>query len=240
MKDSRMFTRCFFALMVTAFIANASNAAGEESPGWNTETLSGDWGGVRSGLYDKGVAVELTHKSDMLANTSGGIKRGTAWLGHTEARIKMDMEKLWGWNTTSAYIHYHSQLGSKFNTNYVGGFVGVDNIEAATNTAQLYHAWLQKSFSDDRLSVLAGLYPIDSEFYVTDTSGVFIQPPYGMANDMAQSGQNGPPIYPIGALAVRMKYTSPGRNFYLQGALTDGVPGDPNNPHGTHIQLNKG
>jgi porin len=29
-------------------------------------------------------------------------------------------------------------------------------------------------------------------------------------------------------------------DFYLQGALTDGVPGDPNSPHGTHIQLNKG
>ena len=235
-----MANRLAKAMFVWLAASNIAFAGTGKAPGWNTETLSGDWGGVRSSLYDKGVAVELTHKSDMLANTSGGIKRGTAWLGHTEARIKMDMEKLWGWNTTSAYIHYHSQLGSKFNTNYVGGFVGVDNIEAATNTAQLYHAWLQKSFSDDRLSVLAGLYPIDSEFYVTDTSGVFIQPPYGMANDMAQSGQNGPPIYPIGALAVRMKYTSPGRNFYLQGALTDGVPGDPNNPHGTHIQLNKG
>jgi len=54
------------------------------------------------------------------------------------------------------------------------------------------------------------------------------------------TGLNAPPIFPIGALAVRIKYTSPGKNFYLQGALTDGVPGDPNNPRGTHIQLNKG
>lgn len=242
MGGQTMFTRYIFALMVAVLFAGVGNAAEEEekSTDWNATTLTGDWGGARSSLYNKGIDIGITHKSDVLSNTSGGIKRGTAWLGHTEARIKMDLEKLWGWNTTTAYIHYHSQLGSKFNTNYVGGFVGVDNIEAATNTAQLYHAWLQKSFSDDRLSVLAGLYPIDSEFYVTDTSGVFIQPPYGMANDMAQSGQNGPPIYPIGALAVRMKYTSPGRNFYLQGALADGVPGDPGNPHGTHIQLNKG
>ncbi|MDD5385431.1 MAG: carbohydrate porin [Gallionella sp.] len=235
-----MFTRYIFALMVAVSFASVGNAAEDESPDWNTTTLTGDWGGARSSLYNKGVSMEFTHKSDVLSDTSGGIKRGTAWLGHTEARIKMNLEKLWGWGTTTAYIHYHSQLGSKFNTNYVGSFVGVDNIEAGANTAQFYHAWIQKSFSDDRLSVLAGLYPIDSEFYVTDTSGVFIQPPYGMANDMAQSGQNGPPIFPIGALAVRVKYTSPGKNFYLQGALTDGVPGDPNNPHGTHIQLNKG
>ena len=223
-----------------ASFASFSDAAEGESPDWEATTLTGDWSGARSSLYDRGVNLEFTHKSDILSNVSGGIERGTAWLGHTEARVKMNLEKLLEWNATTAYIHYHSQLGSKFNNNYVGSFIGVDNIEAGTNTAQFFHAWLQKSFSNDSLSVLAGIYPIDSEFYVTDTSAVFIQPPYGMASDMAQSGRNGPPIFPMGALAVRVKYTSPEKNFYLQGALTDGVPGDPNNPHGTHIKLGNG
>ena len=235
-----MMMRYLFAITMAVCLANTANAGEEKGPAWNEQTLTGDWGGTRSSLYNKGVSLEFTHKSDILANTSGGIKLGTAWLGHTEARIKMDLEKLAGWNATTAYIHYHSQLGSQFNTKYVGSFVGVDNIEAGANTAQFFHAWIQKNFLDDSLSVLAGLYPMDSEFYVTDTSGIFIQPPYGMANEVAQSGQNGPPIFPIGALAVRVKYTTPAKNFYLQGAVMDGVPGDPNNPHGTHIQLNKG
>lgn len=237
-----MFTRYIFALMAAALLAGAGNAA-EESPDWNTATLTGDWGGTRTDLYNKGIELGFTHKSDVLANTSGGIRRGSAWMGHTEARVKMDLEKLWGWDAATAYVHYHSQLGSRFNSNYVGAFVGVDNIESSANTAQFFHAWVQKSFSSDSLSVLAGIYPIDSEFYVTDTSAVFIQPPYGMANDVAQpinNSSNAPPIFPIGALALRVKYTSPGKNFYAQYALTDGVPGDPNNPHGTHIQLNKG
>lgn len=228
------------ALFVLLLLGTASTATAEEMPDWGAETLSGDWKGARPSLYSKGIDVEFTHKSDVMANASGGLKRGTVWMGHTEARIWMDLEKLWGWDTTTAYFHYHSQLGSKFNSSHVGSYVGVDNIEASANTAQFAHAWLQKSLSADSLSVLAGIYSIDSEFYVTDTSSVFIQPPYGMANDMAQSGQNGPPIFPIGALAVRAKYTTPSKNIYLQGALTDGVPGDPNNPHGTHVQLNKG
>lgn len=227
-------------MFVGLVLSNLAFADTDDAPDWGKETLSGDWGGVRSSLQNKGITVGLTHKSDVMANTSGGIKRGATWMGHTEARIKMNLEKFLGWDTTTAYIHYHSQLGSKFNRDYVGSFIGVDNIEAGTNTAQFSHAWLQKSFSGDSLSVLTGLYSMDSEFYVTDTSSVFIQPTYGMANDMAQSGQNGPPIFPIGALAVRMKYTTPSKSFYLQGALMDGVPGDPNNPHGTHIQLNKG
>lgn len=221
-------------------VCNYAIAEAEKVPDWNAETLSGDWGGTRTDLYNKGVSLEFTHKSDVLAVASGGIKRGMAWMGHTEARVTMDLEKLWGWDTTTAYIHYHSQLGRKFNRDYVGSFIGVDNIETSVNTAQFSHAWVQKSFSDDSLSVLAGLYPIDAEFYVTDTSGLFIQPPYGPGNELSQSGQFGPPIFPVGALAIRVKYTSPGQNYYLQGALTDGVPGDPDDPRGTHIQLNKG
>lgn len=220
-------------------VSNFAFADAEKVPDWNARTLFGDWGGTRSDLYNKGVSFEFIYKSDMLANTSGGIMRGSVWMGNTEAGVKINLEKLLGWDATTAYIHYHSQLGSKFNRDYVGSFVGVDNIESGTNTGQFNHVWMQKSFSGDSLSVLAGLYAIDSEFYVTDTSGIFFQPPYGMANDMAQSGKNGPPIFPMGALAVRVKYNSPGK-VYLQGVLTDGVPGDPNNHRGTHIKLGNG
>jgi porin len=90
----------------------------------------------------------------------------------------LDLERLWGWNGTTAFAHYHSNLGSKFNTHYIGAFTGVDNIEVGTNTAQFDQAWVQKNFLDDRVSLLAGLYAVDSEFYATETSGIFLQPPY--------------------------------------------------------------
>ena len=231
--------RYIFALFIALGCVCTAAAEEEKSPDWNTETLTGDWGGARSDLYGKGVEFGFTHKSDVLSNLSGGIKRGTAWMGNTEARVKMNLEMLLGWEATSAYIQYHSQLGSKFNRDYVDSFVIVDNIEA-NNTAQFFQAWIQKGFHDESLSVLFGLYAIDSEFYVNDTSSVFTQTPYGMANDLGQSGMNAPPIFPTGALGLRVKYTTPGKNFYAQYALTDGVPGDPNNYRGTHIQLNRG
>lgn len=239
MEVSEIFARYVFALMMVTLLASAGNAAEGERPGWwNTETLSGDWGGARSSLYDKGITVELTHKSDLLANTSGGASRGSVWLMNSDTAVSIDLGKLVGWGATSIFIQYHAQHGNKSINNYAGSFAGVDNIETGTSTGQFFQAWLQKNFAEDSLSVLAGLYAIDSEFYVTDTSGLFFQPPYGMSAEMAQTGQNGPPIFPVGALAVRMKYTA--SDFYLQGALTDGVPGNLNNPHGTQIRLDKG
>lgn len=231
-------TKALFAVLVL-FRPISANAG--EALDWKAETLSGDWGGRRANLYNKGITVEIIHKSDVLTNTSGGIKQGSVWMANTEAAINMDMGKLAGWDATTVFVQYHVQHGNQpkdFNGSYVGSFAGVDNIETGINAGQFFQAWLQRNSADDSASVLAGLYAIDSEFYVTETSSLFIQPPYGMSAEMAQTGKNGPPVFPVGALAVRMKYTSD--IFFLQAALADGVPGDPNNPRGTHIKLGKG
>ena len=236
----RLIKKTLFAIFTICAISGHVVAAEDKLPNWQEDTLTGDWGGVRADLYKKGISLGFTHKSDFLATTSGGLKRGSAWLGHTEARLTLDLEKLLGWSGTTAYAVYHSDLGSKFNSHYVGAFTGVDNIEVGTNTALFYQAWVQKNFLDDHVSLLAGLYAIDTEFYVAETAGIFLQPPYGMANEFAQTGVNGPPIFPLGALAARLKLTSPDGRFYAQAALSDGVPGDPNNPRGTHIKLGGG
>src|SRR3990167_3145610 len=80
--------------------------------------------------------------------------------------------------------------------------MGVDNIEVNTNTTQLFHAWLERSFWDEKFSVLAGLYPVDSQFYVTDATGVFLHPTGGMAAEVAQTGVNGPVHIPHQLLRV--------------------------------------
>ncbi len=202
------------------------------------DTLTGDWGGLRSNLADKGITIELTHRSDLLANNSGGIKTGKTWLAHTDANIILNFGRIAGWDNTEGFIQYHAQHGNQtddFNSNYVGSFSGVDNIETGIHAAQLSQAWLATTYFDNSLSLLAGLYTIDSEFYVTETSGLFIQPPYGFAAEMAQAGQSGPSIFPVGALAVRMQYNS--SNYYFRAVLTDGVPDSPES--GTDIKLDK-
>lgn len=228
-------SKALFTLLVLGSIASAK---AEGSPDWKADTLSGGWGGARTALNDKGITVALIHKSDWLSNTSGGIKKGSVWLANTEAAIHVDLSNLADWDGTSAFVQYHAQHGNQsrdFNGSYVGSFAGVSNIETGTSTGQFWQAWLQKRLADNKFAILAGLYAIDSEFVITETSGLFLQPPYGMLADVAQTR---PPIFPMGALGLRLKYAA--HDYYLQGALTDGVPGDPANPYGTHIQFNKG
>jgi porin len=230
----------WLALLLPVLL-NANCVLAEETlPNWQENTLTGDWGGARKALYQKGVDIQFVHRSDVLSNLGGGIKTGTHWMGNTESTVAIDLDKLAGWQGFSMFFDFHSHLGGKFNQEHVGSFNGVDNIEVTNNTSHFYLAWLQKNWLDDRISVLAGLYAVDSEFYVTNSSGIFLQPPMGIGAEFAASGQNGPSAFPLGALGVRVKYVSPSTAFYIQGALTDGVPGDPDNPRRTQIKLGGG
>ena len=216
-----------------------SGALADEQRDWQHTTLTGDWGGARSRMSANGLDWEIVYKSSALANVSGGLTAGTKYLGNLDVKLAVDGEKAWGWPGATALLYVLKNHGGKINAAHVGSAQGVDNIEVATNTTKLYQAWLQQNLLDDRLSLLAGLYDLNSEFYVTSSSGPFLHPAFGIGSELAQTGQNGPSIFPTTSFAVRAAWR-PAPGFYAQAAALDGVPGDPNNPYGTHVQFNKG
>ena len=231
------FRRTFCGLLLFFLLSPVSPAA--EGPDWNADTLTGDWGGFRTKLSERGVTLEIVLKADVLSNRSGGLKRGTRYMDNWDFKLKADADKLWGWSNTTAFVQIISNHGGKLNGTHVGSFMGVDNIEVNTNTTKLFHAWLERSFADGKFSVLAGLYPVDSQFYVTDATGIFLHPTGGMAAEVAQTGVNGPSIFPTSSFGVRAAW-QPTAKYYFQAALVDGVPGDPDNPHGPHVRFDRG
>ncbi len=149
--------------------------------------------------------------------------------------MDIDGERAFGLNGMSAHVSVLNNFGGRIN-DLVGSNGGIDNIEVPEQFAQLYEVWVQQNFMDDRISVLAGLHDLNSEFYVTDTSGLFINPTYGIGTEMAATGDNGPSIFPYTSLGVRVAL-APTENTYFMGAVYDGVPGDPDHPRGARISF---
>ena len=169
-----------------------------------------------------------------MGNPVGGVRQGVDYMQNLEMKVGLDTAKLWNIPDSSAYIHILLNSGGKMNTSYVGSQMGVDNLEVPDNTLKLYQGWFNKKFFNSTLSILTGVYPVDTEFYVTDSSGVFLHPSFGVGAEFAQTGKNGPSIYPISALGVRVKY-EPLPIFYVQAAVLDGNPGESRNPHWTRL-----
>jgi porin len=228
--------RLFLISILFAGTTSAAYAADETKDPYENNLL-GSLGGQRSKLSDAGLDVTLEYKADFFSTTSGGIKRGGNYLDNTDLKLALDGEKLLGIHGNKALIYLINNNGSKPNESRVGSTQGVDNIEVATNTLKLYEAWVDQSFLADKLSLLLGLHDLNSEFAATDMTVNFIKPVMQIGQTFAQSGKNAPSIFPNTSLAARIKIAPTDVN-YISMAAFDGVPGNPGNRHGTHIDLN--
>jgi porin len=178
-------------------------------PAWN-------WGGV--------------YKADLLYG--GGARSG---VGHLALRVDADAAALFGWDDTALHAEVLWNHGGKPNRR-IGTTQGISNLEVAQNAARLYATWIEHEFRSSGTAVLFGLYDLNSEFYATEASGLLIHPSFGIGIDFAQSGRNGPSIFPNLGLSLRVKQPL-GGGYYLQGAAIDGVPGDPEHPGRTTVHL---
>jgi porin len=220
-----------------AILALPAAAEPEAAPDYARSTLSGDWGGSRSELWQRGVALEAGLKFDSLRNR-GGAMDGSQTVSHLELKLRADLEKLLGWSDAVAYLNTDTDAGAGVNARRTGSLMGVSNIEVPMSTTRLFHAWVQKGYLDNRFSVLVGLYPIDSEFFSMDSAATLLHPAYGTPADLALT--NAPSVFNNAAFGIRAKWLSTDRALYAMGALMDGIPNDPTRPKATAIRFAKG
>ena len=226
-------SRARLAAMVLAALPLASVAAGDDenpSAAW----LLGDWAGGRTALSARGIELELVATVDVLGNASGGLDQGVEAPSNFDVAVEVDAEKAFGWSGGRLRVYLLGNAGGDTNT-HVGALQVASNIEAP-DTFKLYEAFYEQKFFGDRASVLVGLHDLNSEFYVTDLSGVFLNSSFGVGQEVAQIG---PSISPTTAMAGRL-WVAPTAQTYLMGAVYDGVPGNPNDPYGTHVDFARG
>lgn len=219
----------------TALYASlASLAVAAEAP-YGDKTL-GDVGGARSKLANAGLELEVNYTGDLWGVAHGGKKRITTYLDLLELRANIDNEKLLGIKGNSMSVAMINSNGATTNSSAVGSTQGIDNAEVVSNGVRLYEAWVQQNFMDDRLSVLLGLHDLNSEFAVTTISDNFIKPTMQIGQSFAQSGTNGPSVFPTTSLAGRVKI-KPSETTYIAAAAYDGIPGDPDHTTGSAIKI---
>lgn len=178
---------------------------------------------------------ELSYILDALTNVSGGQERGSELLGSALIDLKLDAEDAFGWKGASFEVSALAIHGGNF-TDRVGDFQTVSNVEAP-QTFSLFRAYYEQKFWQDRMSVMVGLLNVDHEFDTRETAEVFVHSSPGTGGDIGQLGENGPGIFPVGALGARLKYEHEG--WYGQAAVIEGIPGDPNDPFGTTLSLDR-
>ncbi len=201
---------------------------------YQTQTLLGDWNGLRSSMHTHGFDLEVEYFADFTGNVFGGGTKKAHATNYLEMEILVDLERWVGW-TGSRFFFLGYALGSTDPSVQINTRQTVSNLEA-TDTVKLFEAWWEQYLFNGNFSFKAGLYSLDTEFDFKDTANLFINGVFGTGIDLSEMGPFGPAIYPFSALGVRLQQKWNG--FYLQTAVMDGIPVNRNNPHGTQVILN--
>ena len=176
--------------------------------------------------------LELMLTVDYVENQHGGLREESAVLHNIDLIYSASSADFGGTGKGDFYLYVLSNGGDD-PSEFIGDTQVTSNIET-TDTTKLYEAWYRQHLRDD-LSVLFGLHDYNSVFATVDNAGLLLNSSFGIGPDIAQVG---PSIFSTTALGLVLSYETATNYVYL--AAYDGVPGDPENDHGTQLHIDSG
>ncbi|MBF0562463.1 MAG: carbohydrate porin [Alphaproteobacteria bacterium] len=223
-------------LAVVPVPASAEGAPPAEAPKptgfWERDTLTGDWGGLRSSLADAGFALGATETGDMLATASGAVKQKATAFGRLELDLDVDFEKavgLHGGTLHASALQLHGsglnspqRLGSNTSFGGTSALEAPSGIEAVRGT-RLFDAYYQQTLIGDKLSVRAGQISLDDEFAVSSYGANFVNSTFGWPGMFAADLPSGGTAYPLASPGARVKI-SPSDTLSWQTGVTASNP----------------
>lgn len=166
---------------------------------------------------------KLTFDYDAAAvsNLSGGLSQSSTFIGNLHLRALVDLGRAWSLRDTRFYVDALWIQGGNPDA-APGDALGVNNL-TAPRRAQIEEAWLERNFNAERFSVLGGLYDVNTEFYRSLSGSLFVNSALGVGTEFADSGIEGPSIFPRTSVGVRFAYKATA-NTVLRAAVLDAVP----------------
>ena len=166
---------------------------------------------VSGGPFDDGTSEEapVTRAIPMMVDLAGEVDTEAAGL----------------WKDGLIFAHLMLYSGSQGTPSaIVGDFHGLSNIDAGLTTTvpKLLELWYQHSFPFSKSSFLIGIHDWNSEFYIAEYAGLFLNGTFGMGSVI---GIGSPSAYPTTTAGLRYK-SQLTEDIYFQLAGYDGTPGD--------------
>jgi porin len=227
-----------FAAALGVSAAQAKEPAKPQSI-WEQEKLTGDWGGARTTVKDRGIDITLNYIGETFDVLAGGLQKRPSYEGRAEFLLDADLQKLIGWTGATTHLTVYDIHNSGHNVaENVGSIADPSNIDAY-HTLRLFTAWYEQSFGE-RFSVRIGQLAGDDEFITSETAGGLINGTFGWAGILAANMTNGGPAYPLATPGARLRI-NPADNVSVLVGVFSGDPAGPNcnddpqvcNAHGT-------
>ncbi|NMY13528.1 porin [Pseudomonas veronii] len=141
----------------------------------NSRWMTGDWGGLRTELLDKGYDFQFSYQSESAANVEGGYDNDhtARYTDQFNMGGAFDLQKIFGWDNASFQLLITERSGRDITNDRIAdprtGSIGSSAQEnyGRGQTWRITTMAYQQKFLDDVLDIKVGRLPIGSDFDAT-------------------------------------------------------------------------
>lgn len=180
---------------------------------------------------DGALVPGASYVVDALSVVDGGASRGSALLGRGDLTLDIAGAAA-GIHGLTLHFDLMVTHRSDFSGERVGDAQTVSNVQA-DSPPRLFEAFAEWEIAPG-LAAKAGLIDLNSEFDVQDAGGLFLNSSHGIGPDFAQSGRNGPSIFPVTSSAIILRRTR--GDTVLRAGLFDAISGGRDDPRHTVLR----
>lgn len=149
--------------MLTVFLS--FDVARAESPATHGPWLTGDWGGVRTRLIDRGVDLQFSATSEIAYNPAGGARPGIAYAGQATFGATFNLDRLIGLHDAQIQVTYTSRTGQDLVANaQLNTLQLVQEVYGRGQTVRLTQFWFDQKYFDGLLDWKVGRATIGEDF----------------------------------------------------------------------------
>lgn len=218
--------RLFTASLLLATAPVAALAQDDEPTGVPEGSIAAGWNDAgRAALARRGISYGLNYTGEYYRVTSGGLSEGSSFNGLAEAYADFDLERMLGWKGATVHVNVYGIHGDGPSTKHLGNIFAVSNLEGL-ETFRLDELWFEQALLEDKLRIKLGALAADTEFFVSDTAGAFLNGTFGWAGIIASNTVQGGPAYPLTSMGGRLQF-DPTENVSILAALYNGSPANP-------------
>ena len=225
--------RIGFILFILSFCITVSDAIcqtqGKSSfDNWlNSEYMTGNWGGFRSDLVNKGVTPFGNFHTTFLGNPVGGESKGFEYAGQLIVGTEIDLERVVGINGLKFIVSGSWITGRSLSNDHIGNIFSVSevfNLELGftfdSDSYRLYQLMLEQSLFDDKLNIAAGRMSTLNEFATLEVLGFYVNT--ALNANAGSIKVNIPTITtdPFSAWGVRVRIKPDDRFYFMAGVFT--------------------
>jgi porin len=171
-------------------------ASAQSSNRYEGKTLTGDWGGTRTELFERGIAFRGDYVGEAMGVVDGGYgETGARYAQQVRVGVDLDMGKLAGWDGGAFHFTLNDRRGRSTSVDFVGNRFPIQEAYGGQYT-RLTELSYDQTFNAGRSYYKLGYYAMGNQFGLHSLLTHFVNAAF-CAHPLAMSGNSGWYNYPM-------------------------------------------